>query len=286
MKPTTWALGLFVGVVSLGACTACGQADSQSLQKPFPVFDAMSYRGKPGRKALGLHRIYLLSSWRLWKNSQRDRDEPIEAQVRQAARKIPDDTLVCVDIEAWSVKGHDKVVLESIRKLKQVVSWVRQEKPGVKLGYYGLMPVTDYWRAIREPGSAKHKRWVADNKRMEELARDVDVIFPSLYTFYADEHGWKRYAAATIEQARRYGKPVYVFLWPQYHNSNKKVYRKGHWTSGIGYFGSAYWRRQLELCAKHADGIVIWGGYKQRWDGTAAWWQETARFLKSLASSG
>jgi len=282
MKRTPRTLWLLAGLVSLSACAAYGQVSPQRTQKVFPVFDATNYRNKPSRKALGLQRIYVLYAWRMWKDSQRDRNEPIEAQVRQAARKIPDDTLVCLDIENWSVKKSDQITHESIRKLKQVITWVRQEKPSVKLGYYGLMPVTEYWRSIQDPKSSKYQQWAAWNKRMEELAKHVDVIFPSLYTYYPDQRGWERYAIANIKQARRYGKPVYVFLWPQYHDSNKKIYAKGHWTSGFGYFDSAYWRRELELCAQHADGIVIWGGNKQRWNDAAGWWQETGRFLEVI----
>jgi hypothetical protein len=49
------------------------------------------------------------------------------------------------------------------------------------------------------------------------------MFFSILYTFYADRQGWVAYAIAQISEARRKakGKPVYAFIWPQYHESNQ-----------------------------------------------------------------
>ncbi|MDO9084545.1 MAG: hypothetical protein Q7U56_14825, partial [Humidesulfovibrio sp.] len=104
----------------------------------------------------------------------------------------------------------------------------------------------------------------------------VDIIFPSLYTFYDDPAGWKKYAIATIQEAKRYGKPVYPFLWYQYHDSNKLLGGKP--------IPAAIWRMQLETCLKYADGVVIWGGYKELWSEEAAWWQETKTFMNALST--
>jgi hypothetical protein len=75
-------------------------------------------------------------------------------------------------------------------------------------------------------------------------------------------------------EARRYGKPVYPFLWPTYHNSNKKL--TGQLVPGD------YWRMELELVHQYADGVVLWGGYKEKWDENAAWWRETQAWLATL----
>ena len=57
-----------------------------------------------------------------------------------------------------------------------------------------------------------------ENDQLRPLAGAVDILFPSLYTFYTDQGGWVRYAYAQIAEARRNanGKPVYVFYGQQY----------------------------------------------------------------------
>jgi len=103
----------------------------------------------------------------------------------------------------------------------------------------------------------------------------VEVIFPSLYTFYNDQKSWDIYAKGMIEEARRYNKPVYVFLWPEFHVSNRILKGKE--------IPAKFWRHQLELCRGLADGIVIWGGWQERWKEDAPWWIETKAFLATLS---
>jgi hypothetical protein len=106
---------------------------------------------------------------------------------------------------------------------------------------------------------------------MRSLADHCDVILPSLYTFYEDQNGWEINAVDQIREARQYGKPVYVYLWPQFHDSSHRAFQ---------YIEKEYWRRQLELCRREADGVVIWGGNQQTWDENALWWQETLKFMR------
>jgi hypothetical protein len=93
-----------------------------------------------------------------------------------------------------------------------------------------------------------------DNNRAASLARGVDMVFPSLYTFYPDQAGWLSFAAAQVCEARRLSSgPVYVFLWPEYHPGS---------SSGGEAISPDYWRFQLETARRLADGIVIWGGLR------------------------
>jgi hypothetical protein len=43
-----------------------------------------------------------------------------------------------------------------------------------------------------------------------------------------------------------------------------------------------FWRCQLETLYKHADGVVIWGGYRCDWQLNFPWWKETIKFLKKI----
>ena len=70
---------------------------------------------------------------------------------------------------------------------------------------------------------------------------------------------------------------MYPFVWPQYHNSNKRL--------GYQYIDGTFWSLQLRTLYAHADGLVLWGGWdftnnrKAPWDEHAAWWQATKQFL-------
>ena len=84
---------------------------------------------------------------------------------------------------------------------------------------------------------------------------------------------------AQIQEARRLsrGKPVYIFLWPQYHTSNQKLANT--------FLPGDYWRLELETAQKYADGAVIWCcSNSQSWEDNAAWWLATRSFLKDLES--
>jgi Hyaluronidase. len=126
-----------------------------------------------------------------------------------------------------------------------------------------------------------------ENDRIISLAQTVDVFYPSLYTFYTDKAGWVEYATAQISEARRLanGKPVFAFLWPQYHNSNRLL--------KCQFLPADYWQLQLETVSKLADGVVIWGGWDVcnskgkalQWNDNAKWWQVTKAFIKKLKNS-
>ncbi|MEQ9454464.1 MAG: hypothetical protein RLN76_07715 [Phycisphaeraceae bacterium] len=237
----------------------------------FPVYDATLYQNKPDLESLfGMPR--LRTHGRLWSKGE-DQDEPIRARVIASMANIPRGEIMFLDIEHWPMRGEPEVVAETVRKFNLVTQWVREARPDLTIGYYSFPPVRDYWRSIKPVDSPQYLRWQADNRAVAPIADRVDIIYPSLYTFYEDREGWVTYAEANLREARQYGKPVYAFLWPQYHVSNQKV--------KLQLIEPAFWRIQLETCLEHADGIVIWGGWmdsegqRLSWDPTAPWWRET-----------
>lgn len=246
----------------------------------FPVYDALLHRGKPFAERLGLERMKMIYANSLWPEGH-DRDEPMERFVRWHGRRIRPGELVCINIEHWPVRNAPPDEIDqSIRKYTQVMRWLRDEAPDdARLGYYGVLPTRDYWAPVRRArGEAEPaERWERANERLKELAEHVDVVFPSLYAFYDDPEGWEVYAKANLAEAQRYDKPVYPFLWFEYHDSNERL--KGQ------EIDAAFWRRQLDFCRRHADGVVLWGGMGKRWDGDAQWWQATQRFLTNLAEA-
>jgi len=113
------------------------------------------------------------------------------------------------------------------------------------------------------------------NNTFQPVANAVNVVYPSIYTFYTDQEGWKKYAIAQVAEARRLapGKPVYAFIWPRYHESNKALNNQ--------YIAADFWRFQLETLYQVADGVVIWGGWQEPWNERADWWIQTQAFMQS-----
>jgi hypothetical protein len=148
---------------------------------------------------------------------------------------------------------------------------VRKAAPGLKVGFYGLPPIRDYWRVQKGFGSPAYQAWRAENRALMPAGEAMDAIFPSLYTFYTDQAGWIRYATANIAEAKRYGKPVYPFLWPRYHDSNKRL----AWQP----LELDYWDKELATVFAQADGAVIWDwGKGKPWDESAPWWMDVKKY--------
>ena len=252
---------------------------SAAVSRPFVVFDATLYKDKPSLAYYHVRSLTILYESRLFVANQPHPAVPPEVVVRSLAyelRASPDP--VVLDIERWPLKGDGIAVQSTAAKFISVLSWVKAEAPGVSFGVYGTVPVPDYWRAIRDPASTEFQSWQQDNDRLEGISNRVDVLFPSIYTFYPDRQGWVTYAIAQISEARRKanGKPVYAFLWPRYHESNLLL--------GNRPLDADYWELELNTVYQHADGVVIWGGWgdngPESWNEEALWWQVTKRFMQ------
>jgi hypothetical protein len=251
---------------------------SAAPKRDFVILDATLYLQKPDLTRYGIRPVSMVYQNVLWPaapDGLPDRD-----MVRKAAVQAQSTGIAVLDIELWPLTGDPAVVEESIGKYQTVIQWFKEAAPSVKVGYYGVAPTRNYWDAVQPINSPKYIRWQKSNDGVASIAKLADIIFPSIYTFYEDQDGWSKFAAGQIREARRFrgGKPVYAFLWPQYHDSNKKL-------TGT-YVAPEYWRMELETARKYADGTVIWGGYKETWDETAPWWLETKKFLLHVGSGG
>lgn len=273
----------FACVTALGTCTA--RAESLPDKRPFAVFDATLYAEKPDLSVFGIQPITIVYAGTFggdW-HKQSDRLPDKEAVQRVASDAKGRSSLAVIDIEHWALKGSSQVVKANLQKYMIVLGWFKTSAPGLSVGYYGIPPLRDYWRAIKDHATQDYRSWVKENDAIAALTSAVDNLYPSLYTLYPDQDGWKKYAIAQIEEARRVGngKPVYVFLWPQYHDSNRLL--------GSRYLAEDYWQLELETAKRFADGIVIWGGWDlksnrpAKWDDNARWWKVTKDFMKTLS---
>jgi hypothetical protein len=242
--------------------------------KDFKLYDWLIFKNRPDLTRYGIVPIYLIGG-DLWTKGDNLAAKEVSDRVCAVSGEAKKKNLLTVlDVERWPMTGSDAVVNDTKRKYLTLLSLFRKCAPAIKVGYYGIPPLRDYWRAIKGERDPAYRQWQADNEKYRDLANAVDVLFPSLYTFYEDQKGWVKYAEENIKEARRLagGKPVYVFLWPQFHESNAKM--KGKLVPGD------YWRLELETAKRLADGAVLWGGWQTAWDENAAWWQVTKNFLK------
>lgn len=283
-RVTVFVVGLsLMGLLPRLASAAAEVANQATSQRPFIVFDATLYKNKPSFSGYPIRSVTLLYEARLFPGSRGSAAMPPEQTVRSIAKELQKASEpVILDIERWMLKGDAQVVKTNVSKFLTVLSWMRYEAPNLQIGAYGTVPLPDYWRAIRGQTSKDYQAWQQDNDRLDEITAQVDALYPSLYTFYADRNGWVTYAIAQLTEAKRIakGKPVYAFLWPQYHESNSSL--------GLRPIEPDYWELQLNTVSQHADGLVIWGGWGQHgpepWNEDAAWWQVTKRFLKQIRS--
>jgi hypothetical protein len=263
---------LSLTAIGILASAPAGAAD-------FVARDATRYPGNPNLAPYGLKDIVVAYESSLWPAGA-DRTYPDLNFIRNTyipkVRKSNPDVLV-IDIERWKFKATTTATEwnANINKLKQVISVFRQEMPTVKLGYYLLMPERNWLAPCGDPTKAATRttQWHDRNLRLKPLADAVDIIFPSLYTFYGDAKAmacWPKYAQANIAEARMYGKPVWAFIWMKYHVSREWI-------------PAAFWRTQLETLYANADGLAIWSMASDgdQWSWTAPWWVETAKFLKA-----
>jgi hypothetical protein len=264
------------------AANDCQLTDKES-GKTFRVFEIFGYRNPPDLRPLCVEPLKIWYSSQFWpdgvpRKDDFDLDLPDRGRVERAAMRSPEfGDITVLDIEHWPLED-ETFAQAAVDNHITVLDWFRKSAPpDQQVGYYSMVPIRDYWRAIKGEDHGKYQDWQEENDRLEPLAEAVDIIFPSLYTFYDDREGWKAYAKAQIEESRRIApdKLVYAFLWPEYHSSNDE--RRGEPIE------PDYWREQLELLREHADGVAIWTISRTKaidFADIPPWWDETVRFIE------
>ena len=240
------------------------------------MFEALIHSGRPDFRRLGFGRVHVVDRGFWTDDAHPGTVDP--AKLASLVAALPrDGGPIAIDIESLDLHRANPAMPRNLARLAAIAQQFRATAHGHPIGYYGLLPLADYWRAIDvPPGGAAD--WQGDNTAAAPLERRVEIIFPSLYTYYRDQAGWVRQAKAMICEARRIsGKPVYAFVWPEFHDSTADAGRE---------IPADYWTLELETLHGIADGVVIWGGYDLQanharpWDENAAWWQATKAALR------
>jgi hypothetical protein len=259
--------------------TATMSQNTMKSRTQFRVFDGTMYRNKPDLSQFGLEPINIVYESRIFEKGTPADNLPSKARVQQIVRELGTSHWLVMDIERWRLHGTNQYVADQVRKYVTVMEWVHEGMPGITAGIFGKTPIEDYNRSTLL-GILRYRGWQAENDRVIPLAQSVDVLFPSIYTYYPDQQGWVKFATENMKEAKRYGKKSYVFLWPQYSESNPLLAHQ--------YLSPDFWKLQLGTVLQNADGIVIWGGWDGKkgdfleWDDKAPWWEATMEFLKEI----
>jgi hypothetical protein len=243
-----------------------------------PVFDTTGYLHKnPENKSIFIPMQILYQGMLL-----RQGPDIIDTEfLTRYAKKLTNSKVpYIIDIECWNVRPNvsDVEADANIDKLILVIKTLKEARPDLMFGYYGELPTRDYVSPKPAVG-IKYQKWHNSNVRLKRLAKYVDVICPDLYTHFDDVESWKQYATAAIQEARMYGKPIYPFIWMEFHDAHEDLKGK--------YIDSAFWEQQLLHLNKIADGIIIWGGRdvtvkphtSKEWNENDPWWITTKDFI-------
>jgi hypothetical protein len=165
---------------------------------------------------------------------------------------------VVLDFEDLYLTGSPAKAAFHAQVLTMLAAWAHQVAPGKVIGFYGLLGHTD--------------------QRYLQLARQIallqDAFFPSLYTFDDNRSAWQQRLLDDMRLAREIapGKPVYPYIWPQYHEGTSKA---------LQYIDASYWLFQLKTIRRYTTGAVIWSGPGP--NGSNAWVAVTATFMQGVA---
>lgn len=273
---------LCLGATAL-ATAALTRFPAVAQSTKFKVFNGLLYSEMPDLRHYGVSPVHVIDRG-IWPEQTSHFEDPDPRLVAKKLHALPDDGVPLVmDFEFYSFSQGLKNSLEALEGLTTIAKSFKTAAPSRPIGFYGYMPVHDYFDAIKPKSSSEYRTWQDENTMAGMLNPYVDFLAPSLYTFYNRPADWQTYARAQISEARRISdKPVYAFIWPHFHNQGKKKQPSA--------IPADFWRLQLETMSEIADGVILWGGWNfgrqasMKWNSQASWWVQTKEFLASLSA--
>jgi len=176
-------------------------SSDESVRQQFVVFDGLLSPGKPDLRPTGL--VPIGGSGNLWRPGH-SHDDVDDAGVRSAIDMYRGRIKIFyIDIENWPLQGvAPSVRTANIEKLTRLADVTRGSATGMRIGFYGIMPGITYWPLVSRTGrEPQYRDWKETNKELDTLATHVDVVFPSVYTFY-DDRSWK--PGSTVSRSTRF----------------------------------------------------------------------------------
>jgi len=255
------ALFLLV-VASTTTAVPLRQAAVAKGGRSFTIYDNLFYRGKPNTVQEGLVASDILYEDRIWPRGENYGVLPERGSFETLVRSHSTNPgPLVLDIEKLPLRGSLDVARHNQEILAKLADWAHEAAPGKVIGFYGTSTLSHI-----APSDLPYAR---------ELARHVDAFFPPMYTFDDDRAAWEKRAELSAAEAHALGpeKPVYFYLWPQYHDGTPKQFQ---------FIDGAYWKLQLETAHHYANGIVLWSPSRYGWDDATGWWSVTRMFANAL----
>ncbi|MCW9712989.1 hypothetical protein LQ318_08730 [Aliifodinibius salicampi] len=273
-------------LTDLGKTSAPDYWDSIELpvvsDSEFKVLDGTNFRPKPDELTQsGIEYFKMANSSEMWGQSLGQLRGTITLPDKELVNNIAHDAALgpnelSLNIQHWPLTGNDTEVQEAMNRYVEVINWLNEAEPNLDVGLYRSLPVQKVSRSTKPENSIAYQSWIEMNTRLQSLADQVDIFYPSLYTYTDDREKWVTDAKEQIKLAHELNgdNPVYVILWPKYH-----PYYDGYEDRAIE---QDFWQLQLQTARKYADGVVIATPGSMEWDSTAPWWNETQQFLTDL----
>ncbi len=248
-------------------------APASATTAKYRILQSPAFANMPEPMAPGIETLYLVPQGAIFNKkgalvAKKVKEVALEAQKRKQ--------VLVLDVEIWSVDTRFDTtagVDASIAEISQIVSLIRKTAPDVKFGFWNL-GVTGEPQDLND--AAAVAKWKESTDYLVAHLPEQDYIFPGLYTksfVYVNANEWEAASKAVLEQAARYGKPIYPFLFMYDLHTG-------------GALPGDYWKMELSVTRQFSDGAVIWGGGGQ-WDPNAPWFKATQSFqAETVAPAG
>ncbi|HZF69981.1 hypothetical protein [Sulfuricurvum sp.] len=258
--------------------SALSESYADVLEVSKPIFDTTRYLNKPKSNESFFIPMTIIYEKKLLPHGP---DIIDKNYLRALAFSLPKSSIPYIlDIESWKCgrKENDVQASNSIDKYILVIDTMKQARPDLKFGYFGIIPVKAPL-TINTHSEQQMRDWKHALERSKRLVSHVDVICPEGYTYLDDKIIWLRYMEALINEAKTYGKPIYPFLWPEFMEGRSL---KGR------FIARDFWKVQLDYVYTRCDGVIIWGGrdfsvvpaVSREWDEKAPWWIDTKLYIQ------
>ena len=261
------------------------EARGEPPLKLVPMHGAFTLFTDASSRAYGLSKPP--DPWLQVPDERRARIAAVEARQRGASLFLDIETLP-LDVRRDKPADIDR----SVRMIAKVAGWTRAQDPNLRLFMYAGFPINenylggnrakastrrpgyDWWKQQAATFEPLQKSWAIANdhlgpqpdaesgERVAALSELFDGTCPSLYLYNDPElldvhEAIPGFVRSMVNEARRYGKPVYPFVW--YLLCDKPVP-----------VPLPQWTTLMREVMTHADGAVLWDTSLNTWNNRGA----------------
>ena len=147
-------------------------SETAAVKRSFPIYDNMSYIGKPDTKKYGLIPSNIIDEGRIWPPGHNYGVLPNRGSFDAiVAANMANPGPIVLDIEKLPLKGSPGTIRQHLQVLQTLADWTRADAPGKTVGHYGYNTLTG--RPTRSPqftACAKYLRWSRSPVKRPRLA--------------------------------------------------------------------------------------------------------------------